>query len=381
MKITILSSLPPIKGISKYTSGLLEGLSRNKNMEIEALGFKKIYPEFLYPGGTKDKSLKPVTLPKIEARSFLTWYNPVGWIYAGLTVKGEIIHAQWWSYILAPIYIIILSTAKFVRRKKIILTVHNVKPHEQGFIKNLANKSVCKLPNHFIVHSEDNKKQFSKIHKIQADKITVIPHGVLSPDTQTSLSQADARKKLNLPTDSQVILFFGLIRPYKGVDVLIDAFESVHNKFSKARLIIAGKSWEQWDKYQEIIDRKKLQPYIKCDLRFIQEDEIETFFKSSNVVVLPYKNFDSQSGAGSLALSFGKALIVTNVGGLTELVKNKDAVCPPNDPGILAGKILKIFNDKKLQNQLGNDSEELAKKLSWESIGKQTLDVYRKLIT
>jgi len=114
-KVTMISTLPPIKASSLYTLNLVNAIS--KKIKIDFIGFKKIYPEFLYPGGTIDKNTKEPKIKNVNIRSFLTWYNPFSWIWAGLTCKGKVIHAQWWSYVLAPIYFTILSIAKLSKKK------------------------------------------------------------------------------------------------------------------------------------------------------------------------------------------------------------------------------------------------------------------------
>lgn len=348
--------------------------------DVEVISFKKIYPEFLYPGGTKDTNLQTIKDPRIRIRDFLTWYNPIGWIYAGFSIKGKIVHAQWWTHVLTPVYLVVLSIAKFFLRKKIILTVHNVKPHEQGLVKDLANKSVFKLANHFIVHTEDNKRVFSKSYNIPKRKVGVIPLGVLMPDTpKQNISKTAAREKLDLPKASKIILFFGIIREYKGIDTLLEAFTKVHKQVSEAQLVIAGKPWESWEKYQQIIEKHSLQSSVRADLSFIPESEIEVYFKAADLVVLPYRHFDSQSAAGALALPFGKAMVVTSVGGLKELVKDKEAISRPEDPETLADKIINIINNKTLRDKLEKDSLEITKNLSWGEIGKKTSALYEKL--
>lgn len=380
MKATLLSSLPPIKGISKYTAGLLGGFSKNGGTEIEALGFKNIYPEFLYPGGTKDDSLKPINLPNVRTRRFITWYNPLGWIYAGLTAKGEVLHAQWWSYALAPVYLTVLGIARYIGRKKIVITIHNVKPHEQGAIKDFANRSVLKLADHFIVHSRSNKIKLSELQNVSADRISVVPHGIILPDEISDMTALAARKELGIPAKAKTILFFGTIREYKGLDILLESLALISKEIPDVKLVIAGKPWEDWEKYQSIIDRHNIKSYLRADLEFISEEDIEKYFKVADIAVFPYKDFDSQSGAGSLALAFSKAIVVSDVGGLAELVNDPRALSRANDPEDLALKMAGILNDNKLQKKLENDSAKLAKKLSWTDISKQTLNVYKKLV-
>lgn len=377
-KVTILTSTPPTKGISKYSVALIEALAEKQDVEV--LSFRRMYPNALYPGGVYDQSLRPLKKSThIRLRRFLTWYNPLGWIYAGLTAKGKVLHVQWWSYVLAPVYVTVMLFAK-LRGRKVLVTMHNVKPHEAGLVKNLANKIVASFGDHFIVHTDGGKKDFVREYKKPADKVTVIPHGILLPDSGVKgVSSSEARKELNIPATAKVLLFFGIIRDYKGLDVLLEAFAKVRQNTPDAYMIVAGKPWQDWDIYQRIIDKHDLAENMRLDLKFIPEDDIEMYYRAADVAVLPYKYFDAQSGAGALALPFGKAMVVTNEGGLPDLVRSEKAIAKANDIDDLTEKITAILGDEKLRRSLEKDSLELAKKYSWDTIAQQTIEVYQNL--
>jgi len=159
MKITMIGTLPPQKGISFYCADLLESLKKKNSIKIEFIGFKKLYPAFLYKGGEKiDDPHSNINISDERILNILTYYNPFSWFWAGISAKGTIIHAQWWSHVLAPIYFVILVVCK-LRGKIIIITVHNVLPHEKNMINNLLNKSIFFLSDYFVVHTEDNKQK------------------------------------------------------------------------------------------------------------------------------------------------------------------------------------------------------------------------------
>lgn len=377
-RVTMISSLPPFKGISKYTVGLLQGMAKNEYIEV--IHFKSLYPDFLYPGGAKDKSFKPLDLNNVLQQQLLSWYNPLSWINAGFSVKGQIVHIQWWTYVLAPVYIVILLIVKWIRNKIVVITVHNVKPHEGGFIKNLANKLVFLFGDHFIVHADKNKKTFTNSYGISSEKISIVPHGILLPDVPiTGISKNEARIELGLPKNAKVILFFGIIREYKGLDILLSAFAILRQKIPEAYLVIAGMPWENWDKYQMYIDRYRLENSIKKNLYFIPENEIELYFKSTDLVALPYTHFDAQSGVAAMALPFGRSIIVTNNGGLVQLVKDKRVVTKPKDKKDLAEKMMLVLNNPNLQEKLEEDSLALSREFSWDAIANKTKAIYRFL--
>lgn len=377
MIVTLVGTLPPIKGLSSYCQALNESLTHY--IYTEFICFEKLYPEFLYPGGRTIEdgaTYIPSNKCNTHIRNILTYYNPLSWIWAGLTIKGEIVHVQWWSYILAPIYITILSIAK-IKRKRVIITVHNVIPHENATIGKYMTKSILIYGSVYIVHSEENKKELNHIYGIPIDKIEVIPLGTLSLFNDECISQSDARSKLDLPQESKIILFFGNIRGYKGLDVLLEALYYVSLEHKDVLLVIAGKPWVSWDYYAEIISKFNLNSNLRLFLDYIPENQVKYFYYSADLVVLPYKEFTAQSAAAAVTLSFGKPLIVSNVGGLPKMVKDDLVIVPPNDSRSLSQKLLLILDNDDLIKKLSCDSQELAKLYSWESVAKITVELYK----
>lgn len=375
MKTTLIGTLPPIKGLSPYCTELLKALSKQVNVEF--IGFKSLYPDFLYPGGTTsmDNGYLITNFSNTKIRTILTYYNPLSWIWAGLTLKGKVVHAQWWAHVLAPIYFTVLILAK-IRGKKIIITVHNVLPHEKNFFSHFLNSAILKLGDSFIAHTEKNKTSLSKIYNIDPKKITMIPHGTLEPIPITGVSKEEARKRIGILQNNKVILHFGNIRDYKGLDVLLEALGYVVSEKSNVTLLIAGKSWGSFQKYDEIIEKNNLKEYVIKKLHFINPSEVEYYFSAADLVALPYKYFDAQSGVAALALPFGKPLIVTNTGGLPDFVKDERAIAIVNDPRDLASKITRILTDENLLAKLCRDSRDIAKDSPWDEIAQRTVQVY-----
>jgi len=380
MKITFIGTLPPIKGISEYCIEQAKSLS--KKIKINFINFKSIYPEFLYPGGsTKEENeiFQVEANENLKIRNLLTWYNPFSWIWAGLTTKGKIVHFHWWTFYLFPIFFTIILLSKF-RGKKVICTAHNVLSHEIGKIDKILTNLMFKLSNHLIVHSEANKRQLKDVFKIKDEKISVIPYGVLNFYKREEITKEAARKKLGLNNQNKVILYFGNIRKYKGVDVLIKAFAKIKHEVSNVKLIIAGKNWIDWKPFQDLIDEYNLNRDIILLLAYISTSDIQYYFTACDLVVLPYLQFESQSGPGNVALAFGKAMVVSNVGGLSDLVQEKTVVVEPGNENQLAQVIIKVFKNDSFREKLENDSKELAQEYSWDKIAKKTIDLYKSLI-
>lgn len=374
----MVGTLPPIKGMSDYCIELTQALS--KHVEIDFISFKTLYPNFLYPGGTedKDKNFKLKTNKNIKIRNLLTYYNPFTWAWAGLSAKGKIVHLQWWTTFLSPIFFVIMLFLK-IRRKKIIFTVHNVLGHETNMLDRIITKTMFAFPDFFILHSTKNIDKMEEIFKIKKERMVRIPHGIYEFYKNEEVTKKESRKKLDIKDKTFVVLSFGNIREYKGVDILIKAFAIVRDEIPDAYLIIAGKPWIDWNPNQKLIEKYNLKKNVRTFLDYVPMSDVKHYFQSCDLVALPYKEFDAQSGPGNIALAFHKPLIVSNTGGLPDLLKNKEFVIEKNNVKQLAEKIIKIFKDKKLAEQLSKDSREMCKEYSWEGIGKKTAELYKGL--
>jgi len=373
MKITLIGTLPPIKGISEYCIELANSLS--KEMKIDFINFKSIYPNFAYPGGTKeyDKEFRIQPNKNLEIRNILAWYNPFSWIKAGLTLKGQVVHINWWTYYLFPVFFTILLLCK-IRGKKVIFTVHNVVSHESGKIDITCSAIIYKLADHLIVHSDQNKKTLIRKFGINKNKISEIPYGPLTFYNKKKITKSEARRYFKLQKNQKVILYFGTIRKYKGLDILLKAFRLVLDEKPNTILIVAGENWINWDPYRKLINKLKLNKNIILNLNYVPTSKIKYYFTAADLVVLPYTSFDSQSGVGNLALAFNKAIIVSNVGGIPKLVNDKKRVFN----GSINDLVTKIINFIKESN-LKKKREEKNFNQSWKEIALKTIKLYKDL--
>jgi len=376
--VTLISTLPPLRaGLGDYTLGLVQELS--KLCKIDFIGFKSLYPAFLYRGGNIYRN--DVTEPYIKnviIHNIIAWYNPFSWIRAGFSIRGDIVHFQWWSLYTFPEYFTIACIAKYVKRKKIIFTVHDITPHEKT--KQKIHKFLSRILFHFsfayIVHSKAHVDIFCNMYHVLAKKVFVISHGIISNYSVCKCDPADARQKLKINQNAPTLLFFGNIREYKGLDVLIHAFSQVKKEFSHAILIIAGSMWHSWNNYQKLIEEYHLESSVRLYLHFIPHDLAELIFCASDIVVLPYKNFEAQSGVASVALSFEKPLVISDFSGLRDFVRDEGVVVSPGESGALSKKIKYIMGNKNFYEKLKNDAQTLKKELSWNIIAQKTFSLY-----
>ena len=269
----MLGALPPWRGVAPYTRHLIAGLEDVDELSVEFLDFKALYPRRLYPGGDPiDRNGTTVRFRSVAVRRFLAWYNPLSWLRAGLTARGQVVHAQWWSYVLAPVYLTVLGLAR-LRGKRIVLTLHNVAPHEGCRWQRWLYRSVLRLAQHFIVHTQQNAHTLMEAYPAAVGKITIVPIGLLTVPASRPMSAEDAREELGLMAGGPIVLAFGNIRTYKGVDVLLRAFRRVLDAGQQATLVIAGEPWGGFDVYSRLIDQLDLGAHVQTRLEYLSERE------------------------------------------------------------------------------------------------------------
>jgi len=384
MKILFVGTLPPIIGLSPYCLHLTNSLS--KKVDLEFIGFKTFSRKSKsFIGNQKiDDLFYTNVLKNLKIKRILNWYNPFSGFKAGSELKGDLIHLQWWIPSLIFVFLPLLIMAK-IKKIKIIITIHNILPHEHRiwnlFTDRIANLLIIPLGDFYIVHNKRNKEKFMKIYNVKENKIGIITHGKLNLIQNKNISKKEAMNYLNLPLNKKIILFFGYIRPYKGIDILLESFYLLKNEIKDIFLLIVGQPIDiTLKKYQKIIDKYKLNKDLYFYPGFVPENLIQYYFSSSDLVVLPYKHLDTHGGVGAIAVAFNKPLVVTDVGGLPEFVKDRSIIAKPNDVIDLKNKIQLVLQDENIYNKLVNDSIELSKKLNWDDIAEQTVQIYKKMI-
>ena len=378
-KIAMLGTFPPLRGLSSYCFEL--SLAMAQLVQVEFISFYKLYPGFLYPGGglNEDDSFPAAAHARLKVKRRLTWCNPITWFREALFSGADLLHAQWWSLPLSIIYGCMCAVFK-LRGKPIVFTVHNVLGHEHPRLFETVSRWLFKLGDHFIVHTREGRRQMQAHYAIPGDRISVISHGSLDFHVRKRVDRDKIRQELNIEPRQNLILLFGAIRPYKGVDTALKAFSRVLLEVPDSILMIAGKLWQKWDPYQKLIDKDGITKEVRTYLDYIPSAEVYRYFEAADLVILPYHQFSSQSGIGGTAISFRKPLIVTAVGGLPDLVGNPEYVVPPNDPDFLARRIIDCLTDPDRLSAMAADAEQVAARISWSSIARKTQAVYENLL-
>jgi glycosyltransferase involved in cell wall biosynthesis len=287
----------------------------------------------------------------------------------------------------------LLNTFYKVLRKKLVFTAHNIDQQERDGKSTLVNrislKYLYRIVDHIFVHTEKMKRQLVEKFEIRENKITVIPFGINNMVPVTNLKREEAKKRLGLDPKEKTILFFGRIAPYKGLELLIPAFEKIVRTDRNCRLIIAGQIKEKhlddyWKNIQESISERGLEDFIIQRIEYIPDEEIELYYKSADVLILPYKHI-FQTGVLFIAYYFGLPVIATDVGSFREdIAEGKTGfLCKPDDPVDLSDKIAKYFQSDLYQNLEENRfsiKEYAARRYSWERVSEETKNVYKKIL-
>lgn len=275
-------------------------------------------------------------------------------------------------------FILDIYMVKKILNTKIVWTVHNLQSHEckHPQIELLARKYLAKKVDALICHSETAKKMISKTYRVSPSKIHVIPHGNYINCYENKISKDDSRKKLALAKDEIVFLYFGKIKPYKGVIELVKVFNELNTaQTRKIKLLIVGKPQNDQIKCS-IISNINDNPNIKTVFNLIPDNKIQIYMNAADVVVLPYTDI-LMSGAAILAISFGKPIIAPMMGSIPDILDEKGAFLYTSDEnnGLLRA-IKQAINSKGRLEEMGNYNLEVAKKLDWNEIAEKTKKLY-----
>jgi glycosyltransferase involved in cell wall biosynthesis len=238
---------------------------------------------------------------------------------------------------------------------------------------------VLRLADRIIVHSRQNRETLVA-QGFAADRIEVVPHGTLSVTPPPGTTRASARIASGIPADARVVLLPGNLRPYKGARTLLEAARVMRDDVPNLHIVIAGELWKGCPDPREIAVELGMADLLDARIGYLPDDQLALLLAACDAVALPYTHFDAQTGAGTLALSAGRALVVSATGGLPELVRDERAIVLPGDSEALAHVLTDVLLDAELRAQLEGDSLVIAAELSWDHIAERTVDTYRRTL-
>lgn len=335
--------------------------------------FSLQYPSFLFPGTSQyTDAPAPADLRIVTAVNSV---NPFNWIKVGNQLRREkpdLIVVRFWIPFMGPCLGTILRIVRQNKHTRIVCIADNIKPHESRPGDGWFTRYFVKAADHFVVMS---KQVLDDLRLFTTKPASLVAHP-LYDNFGASVSQPEARKYLQQnyllhtePTD-KLLLFFGLIRHYKGLDLLLQAMALVSDPHIK--LLIAGEYYDDESKYNALMQHPEVQNRLLVHTKFVANEEVKYFVCAADCVVQPYRHA-TQSGVTPVAYHFEVPMIVTNVGGLPEMVPHQKAglVCEP-DPASIAQAINAYFEKGKSFFMQGLLEEK--KKLSWESLVQTILD-------
>ncbi len=310
-KISIIGPVTPYRGgIAHFTTSLALQLSEHGH-DLQIISFKKQYPGWLYPGDS-DKDHSPGRV-KVDAQFILKPLDPISWrrtVKAILDFPPQQVIIQWWVTFWGPAFHTIL---KRLKRRGIPVTVmiHNTLPHEPRPWDRFLAKKVLSLADRCIVMTEKEKARLLALIP-DAPDVRIAPLPIDTSIQRTGMTKSAARQKLGSSLDQKVILFFGFIRPYKGLAVLIDAFKIVSAQEPTAQLWVVGEFWEDKHRTLNQVKTLGLEDRVHFTDRYVPDDEVGLYFEAADLFVAPYTG-GTQSAALRTALAFGLPVVLTDV--------------------------------------------------------------------
>lgn len=373
LKIAIVGPAHPYRG---GLASIMETMAREyqaRGYEVRILTFTLQYPSLLFPG--KSQTVDTPAPEGLSIERCVSTINPLSWWRVGRRLRRErpdIVLMKYWTPFMAPCFGSIARLARKNKHTKVICQIDNVEPHEHHLTDKMFNRYYLRSVDGFIYMSEQVHGELKAYTSAPA---LFSPHPMFE-HFGSRIERTEACKNLGLDPSQRYALFFGLIRDYKGLDTLLEAWARFRR--SGHKLLIAGEFYASRDKYIELIKRLKLEDQIILHDHFIPDGEVRNYFSASDCVVLPYKTA-TQSGVTQIAYNFCTPIIVTRVGGLAEIVPDSRVgfVVASSVEGVLDG-LERIYADGELEAFAEAMTQE-RKRFSWKAMCDRIEELYSAL--
>ena len=373
MRIAYLSAFYPFRGgIAQFNASLFREFE--KQHEVRAFTFTRQYPDVLFPGTTQYVTPNDV-VDRVPATPCLDTINPLSYLKTASVIqkfRPELLVTKFWMPFFAPA---LGTVAGRLRRKGVrtIAILDNLIPHERRLGDLALIRYFLRRNDGFVAMSKTVEKDLLGFNP--KARHVLKPHP-LYDHFGPALSLPEARAKLGLPADKRILLFFGFIRDYKGLDDLIRALAHLPEDYL---LVIAGEVYGNFEQYQALITTTGTNDRIKLFVRYVDDLEVPHFFSAADVCVLPYKTA-TQSGIVQIAFNFNLPVIVTDVGGLSEMVEEGKTglIVTSHEPPALAARIEEFFH-KNLRPQMSQNIARRRFQNSWAGFAQEILHMHQTL--
>lgn len=372
MKIAIIGPAHPLRGGGISTlNERLATILQEQGHEVTIYSFSLQYPSFLFPG--KSQFTDEPAPSHLTIHSIINSINPINWLSAGNRIKNDkpdLVIVRYWLPFMGPSLGTVIRQIKKNKHSKVVCIADNIIPHEKRPGDEAFTKYFMKPVDAFITMSKEVLKDLDKL----TSKPKVYSPHPLYDNYGALLTKDEACDLLGLNKKTKYLLFFGFIRKYKGLDMLLEAMNEPELRNQDIQLIVAGEYYDDKSFYEELIAKHNLSDKLHLFTEFIPNEEIRYYFSAADLVVQPYRTA-TQSGITSVAYHFEKPMVVTDVGGLAEVVIDGKTgyVAAPN-PSSIAQAVVKFFQKDSIPNLAENIQEE-KKKYSWDVFTSKLLKV------
>ncbi|MBE0570732.1 MAG: glycosyltransferase [Ignavibacteriaceae bacterium] len=320
--------------------------------DVKIYNYKLLYPSFLFPGTTQfDKSKEQVF--NVPSERIVNSINPFNWLKVASLLKkqnADLVVFDWWHPFFGFCHGVISFLIRKKYKNKILFITENVVSHEANAIDKILTKIGLSSASKYLALSgivEKEVQQFSKGKKVYRSELPVYDCYKQSEQTDQKM----LKRELGFEEDALVLLFFGYVRKYKGLDILIEAFPKILSVNSKAKLLVVGEFYDEPKVYTDLISKLGIEDKVKLINQFVPNEEVGKYYQTADVVMLPYRSA-TQSGILNVAYGFYKPVIVTDVGGLAEFVDEGRTgfVVKPNSPDAIKDGVKKFLSSKVQTN-------------------------------
>jgi glycosyltransferase involved in cell wall biosynthesis len=371
MRISLIGPTHPYRGgIAHHTTLLCETL--REAHDVQFISYKRQYPALLFPGKSdKDPSADAIRAHDVEY--LLDSVNPLTWIRTARAVtrfRPDLLVLPWWVAFWAPQYLVLTTWVRLFSSARIVFLCHNVMEHEPSFLKRLITRLTLSRADGIITQSRQESEKAKAL--LGADfPVTTGFHPTYAPLAGGSANRTeDGPRTAKAPDPAGgVLLFFGFVRPYKGLDVLLEAMPAVLAA-RDVTLMVVGEFWKDKERYLEQIGRLGIGGHVRLVDEYVPNESLGQYFTAADVVVQPYRSA-SGSGVSQLAYGFGKPVVATRVGNLSEVIDDGEngMLVAPADPAALADALIASLETDTL-NRLTANARKTGDRFSWGELAR-----------
>lgn len=342
MRVALIGPVYPYRGgIAHYTTMLHRALCK-RGHKVLLVSFKRQYPKWLFPGQSdRDPSEKPLRAE--GAKYWIDSLNPLTWLMAFRRIhryRPDVIVLSWWTTFWAPAWFVVGLLNRLFLRGPLVYICHNVLPHEAKFWDPWLTRMVLRWGTRFVVQSVEERKRLLTV--MPGIFVDVVLHPIYDMFVSQRMPKEEARRRLDVPLDIPVLLFFGIVREYKGLQDVLRALPVIQGRFGKVLLLVAGEFWADKQPYLEIVEQLDIGGSVIFEDRYIPNEEIASYFSAADLLVVPYRRATG-SGAVQMARGFGVPVVTTSAVAGCQANGASELAIEPADPMALAEGVLQCY--------------------------------------